>query len=144
MEHEIFSKRQQRIQDENLNTYQYKTIPDQLRVQIFYIWEKVWGTAYENNFGELQLSPLAIDAYTSIETTLREEYGVLALDGVDDPDEDGYGFYWAVRDFLFKTEDRKKVDEYHYRCHLYAHSHQYRHRKRYDTAANIRRRPRGR
>ena len=109
MEYKIFSKRQQRIQDENPDTYQDETIPDQLRVQIFYIWEKVWETAYENNFGELQLSQLAIDAYMSIEKTLREEYGVLALDGVDDRDEDGYGFYWAVRDFLFKTEDTVKV-----------------------------------
>ena len=109
MEYEIFSKRQQRMQAENPDTYQCETIPDQLRVQVFYIWEKVWETAYENNFGELQLSDLAIDAYRSIEATLREEYGVLSLDGGDDPDEDGYGFYRAVRKFLFETEDANKV-----------------------------------
>ena len=109
MEYEIFSKRQQRIQDENPDRSQYETIPDQLRVQIFYIWEKVWETAYENNFGELQLSELAIDAYKSIEKTLREEYGVLSLDGGDYPDEDGYGFYWVVRNFLLETEEADKV-----------------------------------
>ncbi len=109
MEYEIYSKRQQRMQSENPDTYQDETIPDELRVQIFYIWEKVWETAYENDFGELQLSELAMDAYRSIETTLREEYGVLSLDGIDDSGEDRYGFYWTVRDFLLKTEDTDKV-----------------------------------
>ena len=109
MEYEIFSKRQQRMQAENPDTYQCETIPDPLRVQIFYIWEKVWETAYENDFGELQLSSLAIDAYRSIEATLREEYGVLSLDEGDDPDEDGYGFYRVVRKFLLETEDADKV-----------------------------------
>ena len=109
MEYEIYSKRQQRMQGEIPDTYQYETIPDELRVQILYIWEKVWETAYENNFGELQLSQLAIDAYKSIETTLCEEYGVLDLDGSDVSNEDGYSFYWVVRDFLLKTEDTNKV-----------------------------------
>ena len=109
MEYEVFSKRQQRMQGENPDTYQYETIPDELRVQILYIWGKMWGTPYYNNFGELQVSRVAVDAYTSIETTLREEYGVLSLGGGDDPDEDGYGFYRVVRDFLLKTEDTDKV-----------------------------------
>ena len=109
MEYEIFSKRQQRIQGENPDTYQYETIPDKLRVQIFYIWGKIWGTPYYNNFEELQVSQLAYDAYKSIESTLREEYGVLSLDGDDDPDEDGYGFYRVVRKLLLETEDTNKV-----------------------------------
>ena len=109
MEYELFSQRQQRMRGEIPDTYQYETIPDELRVQILYIWEKVWGTANYNNFGEIQLSLPIYEAYKSIETTLREEYGVLALDGGDDPDEDGYGFYRVVRDFLLKTEDTNKV-----------------------------------
>ena len=109
MEHEIFSKRQQRIQGETPDTYQYESIPKKLRVQVLYIWEKVWERAYENNFGELQLSELAIDAYQSIEKTLREEYGVLSLDGGDEPDEDGYGFYRIVRNFFLETEDADEV-----------------------------------
>ena len=100
MEYEVFSKRQQRMQGENPDTYQYETIPNELRVQILYIWEKVWETP---------LSRLAIDAYKSIEITLREAYGVLSLDGDDDHDEDGDGFYWVVRNFLLKTEDTDKV-----------------------------------
>ena len=109
MEYELFSKRQQRMQGEIPDTYQYETIPDELRVQIFYIWGKMWGTPYYNNLDELQLSRLAIDAFRSIETTLCEEYGVLSLSGGDDPDEDGYDFYRVVRDFLLKTEDTNKV-----------------------------------
>ena len=109
MGYEIFSKRQKRIQGETPDTDQYETIPRGLRVQILYIWEKVWEKVDYNNFGDLQISSLAIDAYRSIEATLLEEYGVLSLDGVDDPDEDGFGFYWAVRYTLLETEDTDKV-----------------------------------
>ena len=101
MEYVIFSKRQ--------HTSPSETIPDELRVQIFYIWEKVWETAYYNNFGELQLSLLAYDAFRLIEMTLREQYGVLSLDEDDDPDEDGYGCYRVVRKLLLETEDTGKV-----------------------------------
>ena len=109
MGYEIYSKRQQRMQGEIPDTYQYENIPYELRVQIFYIWGKMWGTPDYNNLGEFQGSQLAYDAYTSIEATLCEEYGVLHLDGGDVPNEDGYGFYWVVRDFLLKTEDTDKV-----------------------------------
>ena len=109
MEYEIYSKRQQRMQGEIPDTYQYETIPYELRVQIFYIWGKMWGTPYKNNLDELQVSRLAYDAYTSIETTLCEEYGMLDLDGGDVPNGDGYGFYWVVRNFLLETEDTNKV-----------------------------------
>jgi len=109
MEYEIFSERQKRIQGEIPDTYQYEIIPQKLRYQIFYIWEKVWETPYYNNFDELQVSQLAMDAYSSIETTLREEYGVPSLDGVDDLNKDGYDFYWAVRYILLEEEDTNKV-----------------------------------
>ena len=109
MEYVIFSKRQRRIQGETPDTHQYETIPDELRVQIFHIWGKIWETPYDNNFGELQVSQLAYDAYKSIEATLCEEYGVFDLDGGDVPNEDGYGCYRAVRKFLLETEDTAKV-----------------------------------
>ena len=109
MEYEIFSKRQQRLKGELPDTEQSEIIPRELRVQIFYIWGKMWETPYENNFDELQVSQLAYDAYTSIETTLCEEYGVLDLDGGDDPNEDGYGCYRVVRNFLLEVEDTDKV-----------------------------------
>ena len=109
MAYVIFSKRQQQIQDENPDMYQYESIPNKLRVQVRHIWEKVWKKAYYNDCGELQLSRLAYDAYNSIDMTLREEYGVLSLNGDDDPDEDGYSFYSAVHKFLLKTENTYKV-----------------------------------
>ena len=101
MAYVIFSKRP--------HTSPSETIPKNLRVQIFHIWGKIWETPYDNNFGELQVSQLAYDAYKSIETTLCEEYGVFDLDGEDVPNEDGYGCYRAVRKFLLKTEDTNKV-----------------------------------
>ena len=109
MDYEIFSTRQQRMRGEIPDTYQYENIPSELRFQILYIWEKVWEKAYYNDFGDFVLSQLAASAYNSIEATLREEYGVEALDGGKVSNEDGYGFYWVVRDFLLKTEDTNKV-----------------------------------
>ena len=68
MEYEIFSRRQERIQNEIPETYLYETIPDKLRSSDFlYLGERCGEEPYENNFEELQVSRLAIDAYTSIE-----------------------------------------------------------------------------
>ena len=110
MAYVIFSKRQQRIQGEIPDTSPSETIPSELRFQILYIWEKVWEEAdYNNYFGQFGLSDLATDAYKSIESTLREEYGVRALDEGSDPDDENYSVYEVVRDFLLKTENTYKV-----------------------------------
>ena len=110
MEYVIFSKRQQRMQGETPDTYPSEAIPDELRVQVLYIWEKVWGkTHYNDYFGKFELSELARDAFNSIEMTLREAYGVLSLDADDDPDEDSYDLYRVVRKFLLETEATDKV-----------------------------------
>ena len=102
MAYVIFSKRQ--------HTFPSETIPDELRVQILYIWEKVWEKAdYNDYFEAFQLSELAREAYNSIEMTLREEYGVRALDEGSDPDDPNYSVYEVVRDFLLKTENTDKV-----------------------------------
>ena len=110
MEYVIFSKRQQRMQDKIPDTDQDEAIPSELRVQVLYIWEKVWGKAHYNDyFGMFDLSELARNVYNWIEMTLREAYGVLSLDADDDPDEDGYDIYRVVRKFLLETEDIGKV-----------------------------------
>ena len=101
MEYELFS---QRHRHEPVDT-----IPPALRVQILYIWEKVWEEAFYDQDGELQLSQLARDAYWSIASTLREEYGVLSLDEVNNLDEDEDSIYQSVRRFLLDMEDPKKV-----------------------------------
>ena len=102
MRYELFSKRQKRIRGEVPDVYQYKTIPHELRVQVFYIWQKVWGEVCYNSFEELQGNQLAMDAYSFIEATLREEYGVLTLGERD-------SLYEIVRDFFLETEDIEKV-----------------------------------
>ena len=100
--YKIFSKRQKRTQQEVPDVYQYDIIPDELRVQIFYIWEKAWGKAHHNDFGNLQIGDLAWKAYSFIESTLREEYGVLILSEEDST-------YEIVRTFFLETEDTEKV-----------------------------------
>ena len=102
MKYELFSKRQKRLRGEVPDVYQYETIPRELRVQIFYIWQKVWGEVYYNYDEELQGSKLAMGAYSSIDATLREEYGMLTLGKWD-------SVYEIVRDFLLETEDTEKV-----------------------------------
>lgn len=108
MAYEIFSKRQQRIQGENPDTYQYETIPENLRVQIVHIWEKVWGTVYENLAGEPDGSRLCMEVFSSIESTLCEEYGVFHLEEPD-PYREFTIPYLAVKDFFINTEDTDKV-----------------------------------
>ena len=109
MEYELFSKRQKRYRGEVPDVYQYETIPDNLRVQILYIWEKVWGEVDLNDFGETVGSDLAIEAYRSIRDMLCEEYGVLDLgedEGFDVKSDDSY---WVVRSFFFDTKDIDKA-----------------------------------
>ena len=108
MEYEIFSKRQQRIRDENPDTYQYKTIPENLRVQIVHIWEKVWGTVYENDAGEPDGSRLCMEAFRLINNTLCEEYGVFHLQEPE-PYREFIIPYLVVKDFFIYTEDTDKV-----------------------------------
>ena len=97
------------MQGEIPYTYPPETIPDELLGQILYIWEKVWGEAFYNNFGELQLSQLAYDAYKSIERTLREEYGVRSLVEGNDSDGEINDLYEIIYDFLFETKNTDNV-----------------------------------
>lgn len=110
MRYELFSKRQKRIRGEVPDVYQYETIPRELRVQVFYIWEKAWGQVYYDSLEELRGSSLAMEAYRFIEATLREEYGVLSLGEEDNSyEEEGGSSYEIVRNFLLETENIEKV-----------------------------------
>ena len=102
MRYELFSKRQKRLRCEIGDVYQYEIIPQELRVQVFYIWQDVWGEIYYISNSQPKGSNLAIGAYKFIEATLRREYGVRMLDEGDD-------FYQSVRDFLFETQEADKV-----------------------------------
>ena len=100
--HEIYSKREKRFRGEVPDSYQYEIIPNELRVQVFYIWGKVFGEIYYNDFEELQASLLAWDAFSFFESTLREEYGLFTL-------SEGEGAIEIVHNFLLETEDTEKV-----------------------------------
>ncbi len=100
--YEIYSKREKQNLGEVTDVYQYDIIPEELRVKIFYIWQKSFGKVYYNDFEELQAGNLSWEAYSFIETILREEYGLLTL---------GYGdnVIEIVREFLLKSEDIEKI-----------------------------------
>ena len=102
MRYELFSKRQQRIRGEVPDVYQYETIPPELRVQVFYIWQDVWGEIRNSSYDRFGGSVLAIEAYGWIDATLRRKYGVLVLGRGDN-------IYEKVRNFLFRTEETDKV-----------------------------------
>ena len=105
MEYELFSRRQKPLRGEVSDVYQYETIPRELRVQIFFIWRKVWGEVYYNSFGQLDGSQLAMEAFGSIENMLYEEYGVFDLDEGDDSYSEVDNSYRVVRKFFFTTKD---------------------------------------
>jgi hypothetical protein len=109
MEYELFSRRQKPLRGEVSDVYQYETIPRELRVQIFFIWRKVWGEVYYNSFGQLDGSQLAMEAFGSIENMLYEEYGVFDLDEGDDSYSEVDNSYRVVRKFFFTTKDTDKV-----------------------------------
>lgn len=49
--HKIFSKRQKRLRDEVPDVYQYKDVPQELRVQVVHIWRDVLGEIEHGSFG---------------------------------------------------------------------------------------------
>lgn len=100
--YELFSKRQKRIRGEVPDVYRYDTIPQELRVQISYIWQDAWGKIFYISHSQPQGSRLALDAYQLIDATLRREYGVHTLGEDDD-------FYQGVRDFFFETVEAGKI-----------------------------------
>lgn len=82
--------------------YQCQVIPEELRVQVFYIWQDVWGEMRKISYDRFSGSALAIEAYRWIDATLRREYGVLVLGQRNN-------LYEKVRNFLFRTEETDKV-----------------------------------
>lgn len=99
---DIFSKRQKRIRGEVPDVYQYDDIPNELRVQVSYIWQDVWGELIYLSRDRYTGSRLALDAYTLIDETLCREYGVHKLG-------EGEDYFHRVLDFFFDTEETDKV-----------------------------------
>ena len=99
MRYDLFSKRQKRFRGEVPDVYQYKTIPNELRVQIVYIWKDVWGEVNSRNNRKLGYP---LHAYESIHKVLGREYGIFWLDKGNDYDE-------VVLNFLLRTDEAGKV-----------------------------------
>ena len=99
MRYELFSKRQKRIRGGVPDVYQYEVIPQELRVQVVYIWKDVWGEVKSRGFRSFGCP---MHAYEYIHQTLCRRYSVFRLDKGDD-------FDVAVLNFLLSTEDTEKV-----------------------------------
>lgn len=96
---DIFSKRQKRSLGEAPDVYQYKIIPQELRVQIIHIIRDAFGSL-DSHEGKA-----ALYAFKFIHESLCREYGIFSL--IDQPDSD----VQAVLNFILrKTETEKAID----------------------------------
>ena len=93
--YDIFSKRQKCLRGEFPDVYQYKTISNELRVQVLYIWEDAYGP-YKPHGGTYR-------AYRHISRVLGREYGTRNLDISANSD------FESVRNFFFRTKDTEKT-----------------------------------
>lgn len=94
---DLYSKRQRRLQGEMLDVYSYDSIPEKLRVQVFYI---ISGSIGE---GSSPYTNLSGEAYKFIHETLRKEYGVMHLTSRP-------GTYKSdIMNFLLNEETTEKI-----------------------------------
>ena len=93
--HELFSKRQKRNRGEVPDVYQYEIIPDQLRYQVSYIWQDIFGKRDSSNPDKFRAFQFFYDA-------LRREYGVPTLGSGNSP-------YEKICYFLIRTKKTENV-----------------------------------
>ena len=93
--YEIFSKRQKQMRGEAPDVYQYETIPQELRYQIVYIWQDIFGKRDSSN-------PDKSKAFYFLCDVLCREYGVPTLGS-------GNSSYEKICFFLIKTEKTENV-----------------------------------
>jgi len=93
---ELFSKRQKKLRGEVPDVYQYKDIPQALRVQIVHIIRDTFG---KDMYG----SNAASGAFASLHHALSKEYGVFRLTDGDQSD------FKAVYDYFLKCNDYERV-----------------------------------
>ncbi|WP_353168641.1 hypothetical protein [Acinetobacter sp.] len=77
---ELFSKRQKKLRGEMPDVYQYKEIPEKLRVQFIHIIRDV--LSYKTNPNR------ALKIYSEVHKTLCKEFGVIRLGGLYESDEE--------------------------------------------------------
>ena len=95
MSYELFSKRQQRARGKVPDVYKYDTIPSQLRYQVFYIWQDIFGKRDSDNSDKFK-------AFQFFYDVLRREYGVPTLGSGNYPQD-------KIHDFLIRTKETENV-----------------------------------
>ena len=95
MRYEIFSKQQKRLRGEVPDVYQYDTIPSQVRYQVAYIWQDIFGKRNSNNADKFK-------AFQFFYDVLRREYGVPTLGSGTYPQE-------KIHDFFITTKEAENV-----------------------------------
>ncbi|MDD1779287.1 MAG: hypothetical protein LUQ65_14060 [Candidatus Helarchaeota archaeon] len=93
---ELFSKRQKKLRGEVPDVYQYKNIPNDLRVQIVHIVRETFG---EDQYGH----DYASNTFKYIHETLCKEYGVFQLKEYAKSD------FEAIYDYFLNCKDYEKV-----------------------------------
>lgn len=106
----IFSKRQKRLRNEVPDVYQYKDIPQALRVQVIHIWKKVFGESGYEAFSGIPNN--AYEAFEFIHDKLCSEYGMFTLSNGRDPYEEVCNFFINIKD----VERSLDVIEFSFRC----------------------------
>lgn len=100
----LYSKRQQVLNDEINEVYSYDEIPKKLRVQIIHMMNEVIGgcTSFSSMRSSSYRSRMADVNYKFICETLRKEYGVFGLV------RDTSSYFTEIRDFFLNTNEVMK------------------------------------
>lgn len=100
----LFSKRQKKLREGEIDVFVYDTIPENLRVQIIHIW---WDTLGNKN--EYWNKDNARRSYKFLTETLRREYGLFRLPPTKEYDDENYMAELANH-FLAQTDQEKALD----------------------------------
>jgi hypothetical protein len=93
--YDLYSKKQKRLRGEVPDVYKYDQIPNELRVQVIYIWKDTIGDALRNG--------VARAAFTEIKEALAREYGKMNLSSKINTE------YNDLETFFLSCEDVERV-----------------------------------
>ncbi len=119
----IFSKRQKKLNNDNIDVYEYETIPEKLKIQVIHIFREVLNRERSSRN----------DIYSGVHKILCKEYGVFRLDEYANNDEK------AIFNFLLSTNDYQKaldIIELFYRHLYFGLKKQYKHHDIYSKMIN--------
>jgi Domain of unknown function (DUF7014)/AbiJ N-terminal domain 4 len=101
--HDIFSKRERKKRGEVPDVFQYKTLPQEFRVQVVHILRDALGVPYGSPYHGFEGEANTI--YKTIHDALCREYGIFSL--IEDPNGN---YAKSVFDFLLVTDAEKVID----------------------------------